>query len=190
MAQIEWDELPDSRRVEGFRAELLARIGNEEARVPFNGGWLNYADATHTEGSPEAIAADTPTQLTIDGAGASSVDEYRRGVNTDVWSDNTFRPASIGETYIIRVTMKVAKSTSSDTTVELDLGIGSGYSTIIADERKPLTKGQGVTDNLSFVFPVFCLGTFGLNGGRFFINATNGITVWSKAIFVQRMFTP
>lgn len=190
MAQIEWDELPDSRRVEGFRAELVARIGDTESRVPFNGGWLNYADATHTEGSPQAVTADTSTLLTIDGEGGTSEQEYRRGITTDVWSGNTFSPSAVGESYLVRVTMKVSKATSNDTTLELDLAIGDGYGIIIADERRPLTKGQGITDNLSFTFPIFCLDTFGRYGGRFFLLATENVDVWGKSIFIQRTFTP
>jgi len=192
MTQLDWEVMRDAERVEGFKAETMVLLDGEEVRAPFNGGWLNYADATHIEGSPQSIGADTPTLLTIDGEGATSEQRYRRGVDPAVWnaSTNTFQPNAVGEAYLVRITMRVAKLSSSDTTVELDLGIGLGFSTIIADERKPLTKGQGVTDNLSFTFPIFCLETFGLNGGRFFITATENVTIWNKAIFVQRLFTP
>jgi hypothetical protein len=190
MTQIDWDELADARRVEGLKALILVNIEGREYTAPFNGGWLNYADSQHTEGSPQAVTANTPTLMTINGLASGTEQRYRRGIDTSVWSGNTLRPTSIGESYLVRVTMRASKATSNDTTIELDLGIGSGFSTIIADERKPLTKGQGVTDNLSFTFPVFCLETFCTNGVQFTIIATRDVNVWGKSIFIQRLFTP
>ena len=190
MMQIDWDSIPEAGMGEGFHADLLAYSEGKEQRVPFNGGWINYADAAHTQGDPQSITASTLTLLTIDGLGATSTQRFRRGLSPGLWSDNTLKPNSVGESHLVRVTMQAAKDTGSDTTLELDLGIGSSWATIIANERKPLTKGQGVTDNLSFTFPVFCLETFGQAGGRFFINASQDVSIWAKAIFVQRLFTP
>ena len=190
MSQIDWDQLRDAERVEGFKAEMMVLLDGEEVRAPFNGGWLNYADATHTQGSPQAVTSGVSTLLSIDGNGGATEQRFRRGINTDVWSSNTLRPAALGEAYMVRVTMRVAKATSNDTTIELDLGIGTDWATIIADERKPLTKGQGVTDNLSFSFPIYCLDTFTRHGGRFYLLASQNVTVWGKSIFIQRTFTP
>lgn len=190
MTQIDWTRLKDAERVEGFKAVMMINLDGEEVQAPFNGGWLNFADSTHTEGSPQAVSADTSTLLTIDGLGGGSVQQFRRGIGADVWSGNTLRPAAVRESYIIRVTMKVAKATSNATTLELDLGIGTDWGVIIADERKPLTKGQGITDNLSFTFPIYCLDTFAQQGGRFYLLASENVTVWAKSIFIQRLFTP
>ena len=190
MTQIDWTRLRDAERVEGFKAVMMVNLDGEEVQAPFTGGWLNYADATHTEGSPQSVTADTSTLMTIDGAGGGTEQRFRRGIDTDVWSGNTLRPQAVGESYLARVTMKVAKATSNATTLELDLGIGTDWGTIIADERKPLTKGQGVTDNMSFTFPIYCMETFGKPGGRFYLLATENVTVWAKSIFIQRLFTP
>lgn len=190
MTQINWSVIPEAKHSEGSKADQVVLLNGEEYRTPFNGGWINYADATHTAESPQSVTAETYTLLTIDGIGATSEQRFRRGVLDGVWSDNTIKPEAVGEAYVVRVTMNIAKSSSSDTTVELDLGIGAGFSTIIADERKPLTKGQGVTDKLSFVFPIYCLETFNLYGGRFYLLASQNVTVWGKSIFIQRTFTP
>ena len=190
MTQLDWTVMRDAERIEGFRADQVVLLDGEEVRAPFNGGWLNYQDATHTQGSPQAITADTSTLLTIDGEGSGTVQRFRRGIDASVWSGNTFRPEAVGEAYLVRVTMKVAKATSSETTLELDLGIGQSFGTIIADERRRLTKGQGVTDNLTFVFPIFCMETFGTFGGRFYILASENVNLWAKSIFIQRTFTP
>lgn len=190
MAQIEWDELPDAKRVRGFKAELLVRINDQEARAPFNGGWLLFADGQHTVGSPQAVTADTSTLITIDGLGSGTEDEFRRGINNDVWSDNTLRPNAVGESYLIRLNMRVSKAVSNDAYLEVDLGIGENFATLVADERRPLTKGSGAQDNISLTFPVYCLSEFGRNGGRFFVVASENVNIWNKSIFIQRLFTP
>lgn len=187
---IDWDNIPESNRGEGFDADLVARVGNRDVRVPFNGGWLNYQDATHTSGSPQAVLADTSTPLTIDGLGANTVDDYRRSIGNDIWASSTFNPAKVGEAYMLRLTLSVSKSVSSNEWIEIDLGIGSGYSNIIASERQSLIKGSGVTDKKSFLFPIYCLDEFGSVGGRFFILSSAAVNVWGKAIFIQRTFTP
>ena len=190
MTQIDWPVLCQPTLEEMERVEALARADGRDVRVPIGGGWVNYADGQHTAASPQSIAQDTPTLLTVDGEGDATMTLYHRSMTTDVWSGNTLRPSAVGEVYLVRVTMLAAKSTSADTFLELDLGIGEGWGTVIADERKPLIKGQSVTDKLSFTFPIYCLDTFCQRGGRFYLLASNAVTVCDKAIFIQRTFTP
>lgn len=191
MTNINWPEIPSATEDQKRAADLLIRTDDgRELRTGYDGGWLNIADATHDVDNKQAISADTSTLMTIDGEGDTTENRYRRGLDLDVWSDDTFRPRAVGEAYMVRITMRAAKATSQDTTIELDLGIGTGFATIISDERRPMTKAQGVGDVLSFVYPIFCLETFGTFGGRFFIRASRNITVWNKAIFIQRTHSP
>lgn len=191
MTSIDWDALNEASEQDRRGAETLIRTaGGQERRTVFDGGWLNFADATHTAGSPQAVTAGNPAIFSVDGLGAGTETNYRRGSPSDVWANNVFYPNSIGECYLIRITMNVAKATSNDTNIELDLGIGSNFSTLIVSEVRPLVKGQGVVDKINFVFPIFCLATFGLQGGQFTLLANENITVWDKAIFIQRIFTP
>lgn len=191
MAPIDWEALSEASEQDRRGAETLIRSADgREHRTVFDGGWLNFQDATHTAGSPQAVTADTPAIFSVDGAGAGTETSYRRGSPADVWANNVFYPNKIGECYLIRITMNVAKATSNDTNIELDLGIGSNFSTLIVSEVRPLVKGQGVVDKINFVFPIFCMETFGLQGGQFTLLTNENVTVWDKAIFIQRIFTP
>ena len=191
MTNINWLELPEANEDSKRSAEMLIRTADGvERRTDYDGGWLNIVDATHTQASPQTVTAGVSTALTIDGLGAATETNYRRGVSTEVWDGNVFKPAAVGECYMVRVTMNVAKATSNATTLELDLGIGADFATQIVSDVRPLTKGQDVVDKINFVFPIFCLDAFGLQGGQFTLLASQSITVWAKAIFIQRTFTP
>ncbi len=147
MSQINWDQIPSASE-EGKRgADLFIRTDTgEERRTGYDGGWLYYHDDTHTASNKQAISADTETLLSIDGAAADSDTSFRRGIPLDVWSSNTLQPQATGEVYTVSIDFKLDKATSTQTFVHIAGKIGSGYSTSITDERKPLTKGSGIED--------------------------------------------
>ncbi len=191
MSQINWDQIPSASE-EGKRgADLIIRTDTgEERRTGYDGGWLYYHDDTHTASNKQAISADTETLLSIDGAAADSDTSFRRGIPLDVWSSNTLQPQATGEVYTVSIDFKLDKATSTQTFVHIAGKIGSGYSTSITDERKPLTKGSGIEDFIVFNKTLFVTNAFGADGLRFFLTFDEDVNVWDKAIFIQRTHSP
>lgn len=191
MTQINWDSIPDARESALGHADLLIRTADgQERRTGYDGGWLYLPDAAHTEASPQVVTANTLTMLPIDGLGAGRLVDFRRGVPLDVWNDNTIRPQATGETYEINLTFMASKGTSSAAFVEVDVGIGADYTALAARDRRPLTKGSGVTDFVFFNGTLFVTDAFGAHGARFFINASEDVSIWGKALFIQRTHSP
>lgn len=191
MSQINWDEIPEASEDNKRAADLIIRTdAGEERRTGYDGGWLYFGDATHTSSNKQAISADTETLLSIDGANGDTNTNFRRGVPLDVWSSNTLQPQATGEAYTVSIDFKVDKATSTQTFVHMAGKIGSGYSTSITDERKPLTKGSGIEDFIVFNKILFVTNAFGAEGLRFFLTFDENVNVWDKAIFIQRTHSP
>lgn len=191
MSQINWDEIPAASEDGKRAADLIIRTdAGEERRTGYDGGWLYFGDATHTSSDKQAISADTETLLSIDGANGDTNTNFRRGVPLDVWSSNTLQPQATGEVYTVSIDFKVDKATSTQTFVHMAGKIGSGYSTSITDERKPLTKGSGIQDFMVFNQILFVTNAFGAEGMRFFLTFDENVNVWDKAIFIQRTHSP
>lgn len=191
MTQINWDTIPDATDASLRAADMLIRTSDgKERRTGYDGGWMYLSDATHTASNKQAITADTLTLWTNDGLAADSTTDFRRGVPLDVWSGNTIRPQANGETYEINLTFRASKSVSQQIYIEIDVGIGSDYSNIIARDRRPITKGQDVDDFVFFNGSLFVTAPFGAHGARFFINASDDVQIWDKALFIQRTHSP
>lgn len=191
MTNINWSELADATEDNKRSADMLIRTDDGiERRAPYNGGWLYFEDATHTAENKQSITADTLTHLTIDGAGAGTTTAYRRGVPLDVFGGSTIQPLAIGEAYNINLTFRISKASSNATFAEIDVGIGSDYSTMIARDRRALTKGSGIEDFLFFNGTLFVTAPFARYGARFFISCSEDVTIWDKAIMLQRTHSP
>jgi hypothetical protein len=191
MSQINWDEIPAASQDGKRAADLIIRTdAGEERRTGYDGGWLYYHDDTHTVSNKQAISADTETLLSIDGAAAESDTSFRQGMPLDVWSSNTLQPQATGEVYTVSIDFKLDKATSAQTIVSITGKIGSGYSTSITDERKPLTKGSDIQDFIVFDKTLFVTNAFGSDGLRFFLTFDEDVNVWDKAIFIQRTHSP
>lgn len=191
MTQINWDTIPDATDAALRAADMLIRTSDgQERRTGYDGGWLYLPDTTHTSENKQVITADTLTLLTIDGLAAGRTTDFRRGVPLDVWSNNTIQPQANGETYEINLTFRASKSTSQQLYIEVDVGIGSDYSNIIARDRRALTKGQDVDDFVFFNGTLFVTAPFGAHGARFFVSASEDVSIWEKALFIQRTHSP
>jgi len=191
MTNINWSELVDATEDNKRAADIIIRTDDgKERRAPYNGGWVYPADSVHTASNKQAVTANTLTHVTIDGLAEGSTTEFRRGVPLDVFGNSTMQPFAAGETYEINLTFRASKATSSDTFVEIDVGIGADYSTIIARDRRALTKGSGIEDFVFFNGSLFVTAPFSRYGARFFLNASENISVWDKAIFLQRTHSP
>lgn len=165
----------------------------EDVRLPYiQGGWVNIVDSQYTSGSPLAIAGGSSGQVTINGLGTATNRTYADGLHDDVWSDNRFKPAALGEAYNLRVTLTAVQATSGTghyVTFELDIGTDA-VPFVSASQSVPLVKGQGVPTLITIAAPFFCLDTFGRNGARLFLKPSVDITVYGAAIFIQRTFAP
>ena len=191
MTQINWPSLPEANEAQKAAADLLIRLEDgRECRTGYDGGWLYFADATHTAESKQAVASGAQAHYTVDGLGANTIAEYRRGIPLDIWSNSTIQPQAAGEVYQIALQFRLSKSTSTATYLRIEVGIGADYSTIIAEDRRPLVKGSGVDDFLFFSGPLFVTPAFGRYGARFILAPSEDIEVWDKTIFLQRTHSP
>ena len=191
MTHIDWSALTDATEDHKRAADMLIRTDDGiERRTGYDGGWLYLHDATHTEDNKQSVTADTLTHFTVDGLADDSMTTFRRGIPLDVFGNSTLQPFATGEAYNINVTMQVSKASSNATFAEIDVGIGSDFGTMIARDRRTLTKGSGVTDFLFFNGTLFVTEPFARYGARFFISCSESVTVWDKAIFLQRTHSP
>lgn len=191
MANVDWSNLVDATEDNKRAADMLIITDDGiERRTGYDGGWLYFADATHTASNKQTILADTLTHFTSDGLGEGSVSDFRRGIPLDVWGGSTIQPAANGEVYNINLTFQASKATSTSTFIEVDVGIGSDYSTIIARDRRSLTKGSGIDDFVFFNGTLFVTAPFARYGARFFIRCSENVSVWNKAILLQRTHSP
>ena len=113
--------------------------------------------------------------------------KYANGMHTDVWSDNRFQPAAVGEAYNVRLTMTITQASSGSghyATFDADIGF------IAASQSIPLIKGQGVATVATLSAPFFCLQSFGLAGAGFYITPSVNVTIHGIAVFLQRTFKP
>lgn len=191
MTNIDWPSIPDATEDNKRAADMLIRMDTgEERRTRYDGGWLYLHDSIHTVSNKQAVTADTLTHIIIDGEAADSVKDFPRGVPLGIFSGSTLQPEATGETFAINLTFRLSKASSTATYARIEVGIGSDYSTIIAEDRRPLIKGSGVDDFLFFSGNLFATPAFCQYGARFFLNVSEDVTVWDKAIFIQRTHTP
>jgi hypothetical protein len=191
MTNINWSALAEATEDNKRAADMLIRTDDGvERRAPYNGGWVYLRDATHTSDNKQAVTADTLTHITIDGLASDSTTDFRRGISLDVFGGSTIQPFAVGEVYNINLTFRISKNTSTATYAEIDVGIGSDYSTMIARDRRTLTKGSGIEDFLFFNGTLFVTEPFARYGARFFLNCSENVNVWDKAIMLQRTHSP
>ena len=191
MTHIDWSALVDATEDNKRAADMLICTDDGvERRAPYNGGWVYLHDSTHTSDNKQAITADTLTHITIDGLASDSTTDFRRGISLDIFGGSTIQPFAVGEVYNINLTFRISKNTSTATYAEIDVGIGSDYSTMIARDRRALTKGSGVEDFLFFNGTLFVTEPFARYGARFFLNCSENVNVWDKAIMLQRTHSP
>lgn len=174
-------------------AVLRGVAGGLDVALPYvQAGWVNIADGQYTSGAPLAVTASAKTQITIDGAGATTSTIYANGMHGDVWSDNRFKPNAIGEAYNLRLTAIVTQtSAGSGHYVTFDADIGTDEAPFVAASQSvPLIKGNGVATLMTVAAPFFTLGTFGLRGARLFLTPSVDVTLHGAAIFIQRTFKP
>jgi len=190
-SNIPWESIPSATEDNKRAADMLIRLDDgQERRTGYDGGWLYFEDATHTSSNKQSIAAGARVHVTIDGLGTGTNINFRRGIGTDVLGNSTIQPFATGETYNINLTFQASKSSSTATFVEVDVGIGSDYGTTISRDRRAMTKGSDIEDYFFFNGTLFATPAFNQYGARFFFNFSEDVSVWNKAIFLQRTHSP
>lgn len=182
-----------ARQSEKAGAVLAGVSSGRDVALPYQqAGWVNITDSQYTQAAPRSIIAGTRAQITIDGLGAATNRAFAAGLGLDVWSGDRFRPAAMGEAYNLRLTLTIAKSTSSGgdyAQIEADIGTDAAPF-ISAAQSLPLVKASGAPTIATISAPFFYLDTFGRNGARIFITPSVDVTIWGAAIFIQRTFQP
>lgn len=186
-------KLRPARFQEKAGALLWGTSNGQDIALPYiQSGWVNVADSQYTSASPLAVSATTRGQITINGGGAATNREYANGMPDDVWSDDRFKPASVGDAYNLRLTLTVEQESSGTghyVTFEADIGTDE-TPFIAASQSVPLIKGQDVPTLLTISAPFFTLDTFGRNGARLFLTPSVDVSIYGAAIFIQRTFRP
>jgi len=154
-------------------------------------GWANYVDGVSAPVSQ--TFGSTPSQLLIDGLGGASENSYLpyeiRG-SSELWSSNKITPINLGDSYDVRINLKIDATASNPTrfAIALDIGStpdgtgGSGSVVILQDSR---TLKNGVPQFHSLSFTIFSLSTFVANGGTFWIAVDNGtIDITERSILI------
>jgi hypothetical protein len=136
-------------------------------------GWAHY------RGTGGQVFGVTPSKVLIDGAIASSTSAYLpyeiRGVGElfDV-ATSTMTPISVGDTYDVRIDLRVTAKTGTPTEVNLILDIGGAVGVTIPVVSTFRRTARTVPFENDIAFPIFCLDTFVANGGQFFLATDSG----------------
>lgn len=190
-----WDEFPDfdGSPSNGDKVVVVSDGVAYKTKVSDlirsgGGGWGNYTDATHTIGSPQSVISSTRTLVTIDGAGGATNTEYINDLPSNLWSSNKIHPETIGETYLIRISLIVDPATGSSNhymDIELDIGGGIG---VIAGHTQILIKASA--SRYTITLGIFCLSTFVANGGEIYVTPSVNCDIYGKEIYLNRIYKP
>lgn len=150
-------------------------------------GWGFYVDTAHTSGSP-LVVNNARVQLTNNALGATTETSYLPGGVTNLWAGDKITPQNVGDSYDLRVDF-TAEMNSANGFANISLDIGDGGSIEIVDRMLVFPKGTGVATKFSIGVPIFSLGTFVTNGGKIYLDTTDGaddMDVYDIGIFIGR----
>lgn len=168
--------------------DATATVAN--AALPGSGHALFADSVAAAEGDAIAIAANTRTLIEIDGLGANTETRWRGGLPSNVWEDNAHHISGIGQGFDLRVEFKVKKTAvSTDALLTFTHDIGSDpldtNSIIIFSRSNILTKAQNVEHSQSYGWPAYGKETYIVNGGRFYVECTEAISIWKREFFIK-----
>lgn len=154
-----------------------------------NHGWQFYYDNQYSQGVPRVIAANTPTQITING-GQETVG-HPPGLPA-FWNTSTNKvvPNGLNNFGILRLSFRGFYSgggTSSLFDVTLDAGGAAG---IIWEESGVFLKGSGQAQTFNYIIPLFAGPDFVANGGIFRITSySNPCSCWQFALTATQIYS-
>jgi len=150
-------------------------------------GWAQYADSTHTSGSPQALTAATRAQWTND---AGTADETYSPAGATLWASDAITPGQLGEAYMLEVTF-VINPASADCAVNIDIDQGSdpfGASSSIV-WQSAVNIGAGATARVHsrcILLPVAAADMV-TNGAAIGITCSTNADIYDKVIRLSRI---
>ena len=150
-------------------------------------GWARYSDGLT---SPATLALSTSFQkLEIDGLGSSSQTGYLPVGVSALWDTSTdqITPASVGDSYNVRVDFTITGTSGNPAYIEVALDIGDSQdgSDVVVVERA--ISAYKSAFSASFTTAIFSLATFVANGGSIWLRTDTGTaTLSSRAITIIR----
>ena len=100
---------------------------------------------------------------------------------------NSIMPIYLGDSYDLRVQLKVDSVSGNPSRMDLQLDIGVGATPSIVISSQSAAIKVGVPAYIIYSFPIFSLSTFISNGGKIFLNTNTGsLTVTDRTIFIIR----
>ena len=152
-------------------------------------GWAFYTESTAiTQGTAQAIPADTRTMLLNDGLGPASYDGQIQDM-TPAWVTNKVR-TELDCAYNVRLTFKAQIASGSGghyLTTELDINGAIGVTWASLDV---FAKGAGVEHAFQYSIPLFSRSTFVANGGEFHVTSDVDTDIWDVRILIGRVYQP
>ena len=164
-----------------------SNIPSSDALAP--GGWANYRDSV----VGNIGVSTTPTKLTIDGLD-SATDEESLPVamvaeGQSLWdtSADEVTPATLRDSYNLRVQLTLANESGNplQLALQLDIGGGASPSIVVASDIQSI---RGGAQDYLFTFPYFAKETFIANNGQIFFSTDTGtVEIADRAIFIERI---
>ena len=168
-------ELP---RIEGQSTALLGMIPRASG-----GGVVSWQYApegwAHYRGAAGQVFTATPSKVLIDGSSVFSRSDYLpyeiRGTGElfDV-ATSTITPISEGDTYDLRLDIRVTAESGNPTEVRLTLDLGGAATITVPVVTTFNTAGRTVPCETTIAFPIFCLDRFLSDGGQLFLSTDVG----------------
>ena len=159
------------------------------ARANEGAGWAFYTEGTAiTQGTAQAIAASTRTQLLIDGLGGATHAGQIQNMIVP-WANDKLA-VELNCAYNVRVTFKgqIASGTAGQYfTAELDIGGAIG---VTWSGTSLFPKGADTPHAFEFSIPLFARSTFVANGGTFYITPSVDMDLWDARVLVGRVYQP
>ncbi len=152
-------------------------------------GWAFYTEGTAiTQGTAQAITADTRTQLLNDGLGGATHEGQIQDMVTP-WSSNKLN-VELDCSYSVRLTFKgeIATGASGEHfDIELDIGGAIG---VTWSATSVFPKGANEPHGFEFSIPLFARSTFVANGGTFYVTPSVNMDLWDARVLVGRVYQP
>ena len=164
-----------------------SNIPNSDVSAP--GGWANYRDSVVGNIS----VTTTPTKLTINGLNASTDEDslpiamIAEGQSLWDTSTNEITPATLRDSYNLRVQVVLANESGNplQLIMQLDIGGTSSPTIVVATDIQGI---RGGSQEYQFTFPYFTKDTFIANNGQiFFSTDTGSVDIVARAIFIERV---
>ena len=144
-------------------------------------GWAVYNHG----GGAQAIAANTRTKLTIDGA--SKIESQLASDTGPLWDTATNKiTGRNGDAINIKIQFVFTPTNSSATEIDIEVDIGGSIGVVEYDTRA-LTRGAGNPHNITLAFPAYTLDTWEANGGEIYVEVDGPGSVTALRIVIVRV---